>query len=109
MTSEGVLCAISREAIVAERIAQIGDTIMMHRQSEFDEAFRQILGMGGASMNYGVFKTVVGSLMQNTVPGWYHVSNNTQKKNQCSDYAKHYTTAKKKHPNQLGYLVGIWL
>ncbi|XP_071494534.1 uncharacterized protein [Diadema antillarum] len=74
LNSSAVLCAISREALVAERIAQIGDCIMMHHQGELETAFHQVMGHGEGSMNYGVFKSAMKSLVKNTVPGWYHLA-----------------------------------
>lgn len=75
LDSSGVLCAISREALVAERIAQIGDCIMMHHHNELESAYEQLLGNGGQEpINYGVFKGAMKSLVKNTVPGWYHVA-----------------------------------
>uniref|UniRef100_A0AAU7NIE0 BCL2L9 n=1 Tax=Paracentrotus lividus TaxID=7656 RepID=A0AAU7NIE0_PARLI len=74
MDSAGVLCAISREALVAERIAQIGDCIMMHHHDELEQAYQQVLAHGDGSMNYGIFKAGMKSMVKNTVPGWYHVA-----------------------------------
>ncbi|XP_030844457.1 uncharacterized protein LOC105445680 [Strongylocentrotus purpuratus] len=74
MDSSGILCAISREALVAERIAQIGDCIMLHHHDELEQAYQQTLGHGDGPMNYGVFKSGMKSLVKNSVPGWYHVA-----------------------------------
>nr|XP_054774251.1 uncharacterized protein LOC129282389 [Lytechinus pictus] len=74
MDSAGVLCAISREALVAERIAQIGDCIMLHHQGELEQAYQQAMSHGAGPLNYGSFKSGMKSLVKNSVPGWYHVA-----------------------------------
>ena len=71
-----LVCPIAREAIVAERIAQIGDMIMAQHKEELEEAMAQVFGetARGGSINYLMFKSMVKHMMRSTVPEWYHVS-----------------------------------
>ena len=69
------ICPFSREALVAERIAQIGDKIMQQRGDELEKTMRMFFGsQSDENMTYALFKSLVKQMMKSTVPGWYHVS-----------------------------------
>ena len=70
------ICPIAREAIVAERIAQIGDMLMETHREEFEAAMAQVFGetANGESINYVMFRSTVQHMVRSAVPEWYHVS-----------------------------------
>lgn len=72
--SGDVLCPISREAIVAERIAQIGDRIMETHGKELEQALRNVIESNDGKLSYALFKAVLKETIKSHVPGWYHVS-----------------------------------
>ena len=71
-----LICPIAREAIVAERIAQIGDMLMETHREEFEAAMAQVFGetANGESINYVMFRSTVQHMVRSAVPEWYHVS-----------------------------------
>ncbi|XP_038075949.1 uncharacterized protein LOC119743610 [Patiria miniata] len=70
-----VICPISREAQVAERIAQIGDKIMQQRGDELEKTMRMLFGsQSDDNLTYGLFKSLMKQMMKSTVPGWYHLA-----------------------------------
>ncbi|KAJ8032534.1 hypothetical protein HOLleu_26085 [Holothuria leucospilota] len=72
--SGDLLCPISREAIVAERIAQIGDRIMETHGKELEQALRNVIESNDGKLSYALFKAVLKETIKTHVPGWYHVS-----------------------------------
>ena len=69
-------CPLAREAIVAERIAHIGDMIMVQHKEEIELAMQQVFGQGAGSdpMSYGMFRSMIQHMVNTAVPEWYHVS-----------------------------------
>lgn len=68
------LCPISREAIVAERIAQIGDRIMETHGKELEQALRTVMESNDGKLSYALFKAVLKETIKSHVPGWYHLA-----------------------------------
>ncbi|XP_072022343.1 uncharacterized protein [Amphiura filiformis] len=70
------ICPLTREAIVAERIAQIGDMIMTQHKEELEQAMAQVFGetARGTPVNYLMFKSLVKHMMRSAVPEWYHLA-----------------------------------
>ena len=69
-----VICPLRQEAVVAERIAQIGDKIMLQRGDELERTMQSFFGSQSEdNLTYGLFKSLVKQTMKSTVPGWYHV------------------------------------
>lgn len=72
--SGDLLCPISREAIVAERIAQIGDRIMETHGKELEQALRNVIESNDGKLSYALFKAVLKETIKTHVPGWYHLA-----------------------------------
>ncbi|XP_071791656.1 uncharacterized protein [Asterias amurensis] len=69
------LCPFSHEALVAERISQIGDKIMQQHGAELERTMREFFGSkADSNMTYAIFKSLVKQMMKSTVPGWYHLA-----------------------------------
>ncbi|XP_022112191.1 uncharacterized protein LOC110991228 [Acanthaster planci] len=69
------ICPFSREALVAERIAQIGDKIMQQRGDELEKTMRMLLGsQSDNNLTYSLFKSLLKQMMKSTAPGWYHLA-----------------------------------
>ncbi|PIK51805.1 hypothetical protein BSL78_11329 [Apostichopus japonicus] len=68
------LCPLSREALVAERIAQIGDRIMESHGRELEQALRIVMESNDGKLSYALFKAVLKETIKSQVPDWYHLA-----------------------------------
>ncbi|XP_070538055.1 bcl-2-like protein 13 [Ptychodera flava] len=76
--SPRVLAPLSPEAVIASRIAAIGDQIMQEQQhqQELNSAVRKLLGLPQAKVTYDVFKEAASDVIDRdtTSGGWHQVA-----------------------------------